>query len=202
MARLFAVEDPLPGVKGHLKTLADTLTPATRAGDYAQAVMDLGATLCSPRRPACGLCPWMKGCAARRAGLAETLPRKAPKADKPTRYGLAFWTVRWDGAVLLRKRPPSGLLGGMMEVPSTPWRDSPWPLDEALRLAPFPVTWKPLAGVVRHTFTHFHLDLAVVAGVARGGALPAARWVPPEDLEAQALPTVMRKVVRLAQGRP
>lgn len=202
MARLFAVEEPLPAAKPRLTALADALTPAARCGDYAQGVMDLGATLCSPRKPACGLCPWMRPCLGRRRGLAADLPRKTPKADKPTRHGVAFWTVRWDGAVLLRKRPPSGLLGGMMEIPSTGWRESPWDLEEALAQAPFRLDWHRLGGVVRHTFTHFHLELTVVAGVARGGTLPAGRWVAPEDLGAEALPTVMRKVARHAAKTP
>ncbi|MFA7428751.1 MAG: A/G-specific adenine glycosylase [Rhodospirillaceae bacterium] len=202
MARLFAVEDPLPAAKLRLTTLADALTPAERCGDYAQAVMDLGATLCSPRKPACGLCPWMAGCLGRRLGIAADLPRKTAKAEKPLRHGVAFWTVRWDGAVLLRKRPPSGLLGGMIEVPSTPWRDSPWPLDEAVKLAPFTLDWHPLSGVVRHTFTHFHLELVVVAAVARGGTVAAGRWVAPENLGEEALPTIMRKIARHAAKTP
>lgn len=202
MARLFAVQAPLPAAKPALTVLADALTPAARCGDYAQAVMDLGATLCSPRKPACGLCPWMRGCQGRRQGIAADLPRKTPKAEKPVRYGVAFWTVRWDGAVLLRKRPPSGLLGGMIEVPSTPWRDSPWTLEEARKLGPFHLDWHPLGGVVRHTFTHFHLELSVVAGVARGGTVPAGRWVAPDGFGAEALPTVMRKVARHAAKNP
>lgn len=202
VARLFAVEEPLPAAKPNLTALADTLTPAQRCGDFAQAMMDLGATLCTPRNPACGLCPWMASCRARRQGIAAALPRKAPKAEKPLRQGLAFWIVRWDGAILLRKRPPSGLLGGMMEIPSTPWREeAPWTLEDARRYAPLPCDWRPLRGVVRHTFTHFHLELTVVAGLAKGGEPQACRWVAPEDLTEQALPTVMRKVAKLAVGR-
>lgn len=201
VARLFAVEDPLPAAKARLKDLADRLTPEERCGDYAQAVMDLGATICTPRKPACGLCPWMYACAGRLAGIAPNLPRKTPKGEKPVRHGVAFWTVRWDGAVLLRKRPPSGLLGGMMEVPSTPWRDQPWTVEEAVKHAPFRLDWRPLPGVVRHTFSHFHLELAVIAGAARGGSLPNAQWVAPENLFDQALPSIMRKVVRHAVGR-
>lgn len=198
MARLHAVTEPLPASKARLKALAADLAPAERCGDYSQALMDLGATLCTPRNPACGLCPWMKACAGRRQGLAAELPRKAPKKEKPTRHGIAFWIVRWDGAVLLRRRPPKGLLGGMMEVPSSPWREAPWTPAEAARHAPLDSDWRPLRGVVRHTFTHFHLDLAVVAGVARGGDFPGCRWVAPDDLPDEALPTVMRKIVRHA----
>lgn len=201
ISRLFAVTDPLPASKETIRALADTLTPAQRCGDYAQAMMDLGATLCSPRNPACGLCPWMRFCDGRKQGIAETLPAKAAKADKPTRRGLAFWVVRWDGAVLLRRRPPEGLLGGMTEIPSTPWREDDWPLPEALPYAPLKADWRPLRGLVRHTFTHFHLELGVLAGVARGGEYPACRWVQPSDFDGEALPTVMRKVVRLALGQ-
>jgi A/G-specific adenine glycosylase len=198
VARLAAIEEPLPAAKPLIKAQAADLVPDRRCGDYSQALMDLGATLCTPRRPACGLCPWMAPCAGRRAGIAADLPRKAPRKDKPTRFGVAFWTVRWDGAVLLRRRPPTGLLGGMMEIPSSPWRDIPWTAAEAARHAPLACDWRPMRGVVRHTFTHFHLELSVVAGLARGGALPACRWVTPEALAEEALPTAMRKIVRLA----
>lgn len=201
MARLFAVEEPLPAVKPRLKELAAALTPMERSGDYAQAVMDLGATICTPRNPACGLCPWMRACDGRKQGIAAQLPRKVAKGEKPVRRGVAFWTVRWDGAVLLRKRPPSGLLGGMMEIPSTPWREEGWAsLAEAAPHAPLDCDWKPLRGGVRHTFTHFHLELDIVTGVARGGEPPGCRWVAPGDFAGQALPTVMRKVVRRALG--
>lgn len=203
MARLFAEQDPLPGVKTRLKERAAELAPPQRCGDYSQALMDLGATLCTPRKPACGLCPWIKACQARLLGIAADLPARAPKEEKPTRYGLAFWIARWDGAVLLRKRPPQGLLGGMLEVPSTPWRDSsegPWTIAEATKHAPLACTWHPVRGSVRHTFTHFHLELTVVTGIARGGEPPASRWISPESLADQALPTVMRKVARHAMS--
>jgi A/G-specific adenine glycosylase len=202
MARLFAVTDPLPGSKATVKAHAAALAPQDRCGDYSQALMDLGATLCSPRNPACGLCPWMKGCQGRLQGIAASLPAKVRKGDKPTRYGTAFWIVRWDGAVLLRKRPPSGLLGGMMEIPSTPWRDStdggPWDPRALSKHAPLSCSWQPLRGTVRHTFTHFHLELSVVRGLAPGGDPTASRWVSPEDLADEALPSVMRKVVKHA----
>lgn len=199
IARRFALTDPLPGVKTRIREVAATLVPDQRAGDYSQAMMDLGATLCTPRKPACGLCPLMHGCEGRIQGIAADLPARAAKTEKPTRRGVAFWIVRWDGQVLLRKRPPSGLLGGMMEVISTPWREEAWDMDEALRLAPLKCDWRPLRGIVRHTFTHFHLELAVVAGMVRDGAPTAARWVAPADLADQALPTVMRKIIRHAQ---
>ncbi|GAA0581225.1 A/G-specific adenine glycosylase [Caenispirillum bisanense] len=203
MARLFAVIDPLPGSKAELKRLADTLTPADRCGDYAQAVMDLGATICTPRSPSCLACPWQAGCRARLEGIAESLPRKERKADKPVRRGVAFWLRDDSGRVLLRRRPEDGLLGGMTEVPSTPWREGPpWLPDDALAHAPLPgIGWQPLPGVVRHTFTHFHLELAVVAGLTPGAGPQASadgRWVALPALGGEALPTVMRKVVTAA----
>lgn len=201
MARLFAVTEPLPGAKGTLKALAAELTPDERPGDYAQAVMDLGATVCTPRNPACGICPWMGVCAARRQGIEAELPARVEKAERPTRHGLAFWTVRKDGAVLLRRRPPQGLLGGMMEIPSTVWTESRCTLDAARAEAPLAAEWRELPGVVRHTFTHFHLEMRLVA--ARSGPNPLARgiWCPLDQLGDQALPTLMRKIVRHALAK-
>src|SRR5579885_2301985 len=130
-ARLFAIETPLPEAKPELRRLAASLVPERRAGDYAQAAMDLGATLCTPRKPRCVLCPWREECRARALGVAENLPRRRAAAARPVRRGVAFWAVREDGAVLLRRRPEAGLLGGMMEVPSTPWRAAEWSEAEA-----------------------------------------------------------------------
>ena len=203
MARLFAVTEPLPDSKPRLKACAAGLTPTHRPGDYAQAVMDLGATLCSPRSPACGLCPWRGACAGQRAGIAADLPARRPKPLRPTRYGLAFWIVNDQGSVLLRRRPPRGLLGGMIEVPSTDWRAEPWDLTEALAAAPLSATepagqWRLLSGQVRHTFTHFHLELAVATSRFRGQPPDAGLWCPPDRLSEQALPSVMHKVATLA----
>ena len=201
MARLFAVTQPLPAAKAELKRLAASLAPTARPGDYAQASMDLGATLCTPTSPACGICPWMEACEGRRLGIAAQLPAKLAKPERPTRRGIAFWTLAKDGSVLLRRRPPEGLLGGMMEVPSTPWRPEAWDLDQAVREAPLAAEWRLLPGQIRHTFTHFHLDLAVAVG--RAGPKSAARgiWCSLDRLEDQALPTVMRKVVRHALAK-
>lgn len=195
MARMFAVTEPLPKAKPQLKALAVHMTPQDRPGDYAQAVMDLGASLCSPRSPACGLCPWMAACQARKLGIAADLPAKAPKPEKPTRYGLAFFAHREDGAMLLRRRPPKGLLGGMMEIPSTPWTNDPWTVDTALGHAPIGGGWRPLAGEVRHTFTHFHLVLGVVATLANR-TQQGQVWARPDQLDDHALPTLMRKIIR------
>ncbi len=191
---------PLPASKPEIKRLAEAMVPQRRAGDFAQAMMDLGATICTPRNPACAICPWNGGCAARRLGIAADLPRKAEKAERPTRYGVAFWIVAPDGSVLLRRRAEKGLLGGMMEVPSTAWRDTPWSAAEAACAAPVVADWKPVRGVVRHTFTHFHLELEVRTARTGAKAGPEGVWCPPGRFGEHALPTVMKKIVRLAAG--
>ncbi len=202
MARLRAIETPLPAAKPLLREAADELTPDERCGDYAQAVMDLGATVCTPTSPGCVLCPWRDACAGRKTGIAETLPRKAPKAEKPVRYGIAFWTVAPDDAVLLRRRPERGLLGGMMEIPSTDWREDGWKESAALKAAPSHAEWRPVTGVVRHTFTHFHLELRVLAARVDDTATIDGIWCAPGKFGDYALPTVMKKVVRLCAGHP
>jgi A/G-specific adenine glycosylase len=199
IARFYAIQTPLPDAKPEINLRAAELVPTKRAGDYAQALMDLGATVCVPRTPRCVICPLMEGCAGRQQGIAEELPRRAPKADKPTRRGLAFVLSRKDGAVLLRKRPPTGLLGGMDEVPSSDWREGKLSLADALKQAPVPANWKVLEGGVRHTFTHFHLELAVAHAVATTSGLaklaPDTAWCTIDKLDERALPTVMRKVI-------
>jgi len=203
VARLFAHAEPLPESKPALRRLAATLTPVERAGDYAQAAMDLGATICTPAKPKCILCPWRAACRGRALGIAEQLPARRAKAERPVRRGVAFWVVRPDGAVLLRRRPEKGLLGGMMEVPSTEWRETPWDAAEARAAAPVAAKWRALTGVVRHTFTHFHLELAVLAGEVRVGfSKGGGQWVHPDDLSQHALPTVMKKVVAHARFGP
>ncbi|WP_207456245.1 A/G-specific adenine glycosylase [Azospirillum sp. SYSU D00513] len=200
VSRIFAVEEPMPGAKPKLRALAATLTPDERPGDYAQAVMDLGATVCTPRKPKCMLCPWAEICEARAAGIQEELPRKTPKGDKPTRRGVAYWLLNPEGSVLLRRRAEEGLLGGMAEVPSTGWAEGALPGEAAVAAAaPLKVALRRLPGTVRHTFSHFHLELEVAAG--RAGADWAAAdgfWVPVDRLGGQALPSVMMKVVRHA----
>ena len=194
VARLYAVPEPLAVAKPHLGALAAALVPEERAGDFAQALMDLGATICTPRRPRCVLCPWRACCAAARAGLADTLPAQTEKPDRSLRYGVAFWLTRGDGAVLLRRRPEKGLLGGMTEIPSTPWRREPWALDEAIEIAPAATNWAPLPGTVRHGFTHFRLELAIMAGSGEADGL----WSQVDRLGEHALPTLMKKVARHA----
>ena len=195
MARRFRVTAPLPNCKPQLYDLADSLTPELRPGDYAQAVMDLGATICTPRKPRCLLCPWSDLCTGR--DIAAELPQRAPKKARPMRRGMVFWLTRSDGAVLLRRRPEKGLLGGMMEAPSTEWREGALISEaEALSEAPQPARqWKTLPGVVEHGFTHFRLELTVLAGVAEGDPSASARWCQVENLADEALPTVMKKVI-------
>ena len=199
IARIFAVEEPLPGAKPTLRRLAATLTPDFRPGDYAQAMMDLGATVCTPRKPKCMLCPWAAHCEARAAGIAENLPRKTAKAEKPTRRGVAYWLLNPEGAVLLRRRAEEGLLGGMAEVPSTGWGPE-LPGETAVTAQqPLAARWRRLPGLVRHTFTHFHLELEVVAAQAGADWRQAdGNWVPLDRLGDHALPSVMVKVVRHA----
>ncbi len=200
IARLRAVETPLPTAKPALHALAAALTPATRPGDYAQALMDLGASVCTPRKPGCLACPWRDACEGRKRGIAETLPRKAPKRARPQRYGVAFWLVRSDGAVLLRRRPEQGLLGGMIEVPSTPWRETPWALDEAGIHAPQACLWTPLPDPVRHGFTHFEIELQVAAAATESDGGDGI-WCPPSRFADYALPALTKKVVRYVECR-
>jgi A/G-specific adenine glycosylase len=190
VARLYAIGEPMPQARERLKALAAALVPPRRPGDFAQAMMDLGATICTPRRPRCVLCPWRGACAAAASGLVEELPARAEKPDRPLRYGVAFWLTRADGSVLLRRRPEAGLLGGMIEIPSTAWRAVPWTFDEAIAAAPTAARWSPLPGTVRHGFTHFRLELAVVAGQGDGDGL----WSPVDRLGEHALPSLMKKL--------
>jgi A/G-specific adenine glycosylase len=207
VSRLFAVRQPLPAAKTEIRRLAATLTPARRAGDFAQAMMDLGAEICTPKRPSCLVCPLQQDCAANAHGLAEVLPVKAQKSARPSRYGVAFLVQREDGAVLLRQRPEAGLLGGMLEVPSTPWIEALPAKKEALRSAPVTTSWSPVPGAVVHVFTHFRLELVVYRALVPVDASftlwaeqERCRWVKRRDLHAQALPSVMKKVIAHALG--
>jgi A/G-specific adenine glycosylase len=190
----------LPGVKSTIRAAAERLghdpEAIARPSDFAQALFDLGATICSPTAPGCALCPWMDRCEGRRLGIAAELPRRASKKARPSRHGVHFWLTDRDGNVLLRRRPSSGLLGGMVELPGTPWREAQWPEAEALSHAPMPVEWRP-AGLVRHGFTHFELTIDLFA--AQVGTIDGDGFVHPVTrLNEVALPSVMRKCVKAA----
>ena len=186
MARLFNHQTPLPAAKAALTALAATLTPATRPGDYAQAVMDLGATICTPRNPACAICPWLIPCQARAENTQATLPRKTAKPAKPTRTG-TLWLARGpNGTWLTETRPLKGLLGGMLGFPGTNW-------DGAGGPEPLEANWHRI-GDIRHTFTHFHLILDVM--LAHTSTIPTRGQF--AEVRPSDLPTVMRKAYDLA----
>ncbi|WP_371396173.1 A/G-specific adenine glycosylase [Fretibacter rubidus] len=206
ISRIFMVQTPLPKGKSDLRALAAALSDPTldgfeRPGDYGQAVMDLGATVCTPRSPTCGLCPWSGDCAAKAAGVQTDYPKKTPKKKLPVRHGAAF-VLRSGDAVLLHRRPDTGLLGGMMGFPGTEW--GPKPKDDVIRAAePTPRNWEQSAVEVRHVFTHFELRLSVfhseIAAELRGEATgDVAIWAPLDRIKDYALPTVMTKVLKAA----
>ncbi len=197
MARLHDIHTPLPAAKPELTAAATALTPMQRPGDYAQAVMDLGATICTPRSPACGICPWRDPCAAYIAGTAPELPKKTPKKARPIRHGIAYVAQRSDGAILLERREDRGLLGGMLGWPGSDWaEETPAPAP------PLETDWQALTEEARHTFTHFHLRLRVeVAQVGVDAAPLKGDFVALARFQPTQLPTVMRKVFDLARGR-
>ncbi len=198
MARLYNVQTPLPQAKKELKALAASNLPDGRFGDYAQALMDLGATVCTPRSPKCGACPLKDFCQARAAGEAENLPARMPKKAKPKRFATCFVLQDAKGRVLLRQRPAQGLLASMMEVPSSPWdegKELAW--AAARRYAPAQAKWSLLEGRVAHSFTHFDLELAVAVADSFVGDVQG-KWVAPKDWADQALPSVMVKVLSYA----
>jgi A/G-specific adenine glycosylase len=216
VSRLYAVEDPLPRAKPKIAQLAATLLgecragseesragdERSRAGDSAQALMDLGASICTPKKPACALCPLNEGCAARALGTQESFPRKAAKKTGALRRGAAFVVTRGE-ELLVRSRPAKGLLGGMTEVPGSDWRAAQ---DDKAALAQAPalkgVHWHRKAGVVSHVFTHFPLELVVHTArvAARTRAPDGMRWVAIATLQGEALPNVMRKVIAHGLG--
>jgi A/G-specific adenine glycosylase len=201
MARLFAVEAPLPGAKAELRRLAAGLTPRKRPGDFAQAMMDLGAAVCTPRTPLCAECPLARSCAAHARGIATALPARSPKPERPVRFGAAFVAIREDGAVLLRRRPPKGLLGGMLEVPGTDWAEapkkaeakcsasSPMPFD-ALSQAPIAGAWHPVTGRL-----NMFSSTAVRLPVSRYRSQVEPRCCEPPCVGRHPHPGVPRRVV-------
>jgi A/G-specific adenine glycosylase len=190
MARLFAVEAPLPGAKPELKALAEALVRDDRPGDWAQALMDLGATICRPRSPLCDRCPVRADCRGGRTGAPDAYPRKDAKAARPRRFGVAWLVTRGDEVALVR-RPPRGLLGGMLALPTTDWRAKPWTEVEMRAVVPLPGAWTDV-GAIDHVFTHFSLDLAVRR--LEAPSLDGAVWTPRAGLDA--LPSVFLKAAR------
>ncbi|MCH4092682.1 A/G-specific adenine glycosylase [Acetobacter sp.] len=210
-ARIFAMQEPMPGARKQLAAKAVTLNAGpqaqARASDFAQALFDLGATLCVPRSPACVLCPWRKPCKARKLGIQAELPKKSPKAERPTRHGVHFLLMDEADQVLVRRRPPQGLLGGTIELPGPEWREKPWSVKEVAEVAPFAdrasgglrVPQWECAGSVRHVFTHFTLLIDVYA--ARVRSMPNPREeegfpVALEKVDGLALSSLMRKCVQ------
>ncbi len=196
VTRLFAIEALMPAAKPLVRERVLAMLPPSRPGDFAQALMDLGATICTPRSPACGLCPWREPCRARAEGTQEIFPRKGAKKAGATRHGAAFVLLRDDGAVLLRTRPDKGLLGGMAEVPTSEWSAS-YALADAGRDAPVQAEWRKLPLAVRHVFTHFPLELTVFAARAPAAiqAPPGMRFTPLVKLREEPLSSLMLKVV-------
>ncbi|WBQ09231.1 A/G-specific adenine glycosylase [Hyphomonadaceae bacterium ML37] len=203
ITRLFAIDAPLPGAKGVIRDHAARLADPDRPGDYAQAIMDLGATVCTPRGPACHACPWAGACAARAAGEMERYPVKAAKKARPVRHGLVFVILRGPAGrreLYVRPRPDKGLLGGMLEAPGSGWLEDVSALPSVVAAAPAPLGWRK-AGAVSHVFTHFALELDVYAAeapVSWRGPDAQGRWAPAEPLSASGLPSVMKKAVRAA----
>ncbi len=202
VSRLFAVREPLPGSKATLRQLAATLTPAARTGDFAQAMMDLGATICTPKRPSCLMCPLNSQCQAHAEGIEATLPAKVAKMARPTRFGVAFVALREDGHLLLRQRQETGLLARMMEVPSTDWIEDGRVVKDALQATPVRADWWQVPGQVVHVFTHFRLELIVYRAIVPADSAltfwadsARCRWVPRRALDREALPSLMRKVI-------
>lgn len=197
MARLCAMPDPVKQSKSLIKRIAAALASPDRPGDYAQAIMDLGATVCTPRSPSCSVCPWQHACAAFAAGEVERYPAKSEKTARPERWAVGFAVFRGD-RLWLRKRPSRGLLGGMLEVPSTDWRAESWTEDEASALAPFKARWDE-RGQITHVFTHFTLHMQVWRCEAAAGWEPdSGQWYAVDQIDALALPSVMKKAIRAA----
>ncbi len=195
IARYFAIEAPLPGAKPELRRSAQALVPQKRAGDFAQALMDLGALVCTPKRPDCMKCPWTEDCRGRADGIAQSLPRKQADRERPLRRGAAFVARDPKGAVLLEKRPENGLLGGMLQPPLGAWGPKFPTRDNALAQAPFAADWRRRTGTVRHGFTHFELEIQVWYAEVSTRSKTNGLWFASDKLAHAALPTVMRKIL-------
>jgi A/G-specific adenine glycosylase len=191
-ARYFAVTTPMPESKPELRDKAQAFRVLKRSGDVAQALMDLGATVCTPRKPVCGDCPLASDCEGLKKGIAADLPKRAAKKPRPVRYATMFWLTRPDGKVLLQKRPEKGLLGSMLGLPTTDWTEGGE--GDVESFAPAKLNWQVLPGTVGHTFTHFHLEVSVLTGKTSRKEKVAESWLLPDDFRNHAVPTLFRKV--------
>jgi A/G-specific adenine glycosylase len=195
ISRLHSIKDPVRQTKDQVRALAKKMLPKDRPSDFAQAIMDLGATVCRPRSPNCEKCPLSMACKAFKSGLPEFNPVKLPQRHKPTRHGVAFWLKNVNCDIWMRKRPPRGLLGGMIEVPSTDWREELWTEAEVKERAPLNVEWSIREGFISHTFTHFHLHIRVWMGIASSDTNVDGFWSAPNQFSELALPTLMKKII-------
>ncbi len=200
IARLHGLRTRLPEGRAAVSARARAMLPDRHPGDFAEALMDLGATVCTPAKPRCGECPWNFACRACALGDPSAFPPKKKKTVRPVRHAVLFWGEDGLGRVLVRRRPERGLLGGMMEFPSTPWRERPWTEEEALHHAPAKGDWRNLGPSYRHVFTHFALEARVARAQVRGAGTKGSRWHPVAELGRLALPSVMQKAAKIALG--
>jgi A/G-specific adenine glycosylase len=200
LARLLALEKPIARARGELAAVARALAPSNRAGDFAQALMDIGATLCRPRNPDCGSCPLALDCGAFRTGTPEIYPRRAEPRARPRRQGAVFFVRRSDGAFLARRRPPHGLLASTLELPGTLWT-AEGPGDGVHGAAPVVAHWRRLPGEVEQVFTHFALRLTVYAAEFEGAAPVGCSWVGSHAVGAAGFSAMMRKAVEHAMAQ-
>ncbi len=201
VARLFAIEEPLPAARSKIYKAAAALTPADRPGDYAQALMDIGSMICTPRKPACPMCPLRIDCLAAKSQDPAAYPRKALRKTRPVRHGAVFFLQRSDGAILVRTRPPRGLLGSTIELPGTDWSVD-FDIAEAKKSAPTHAIWRLLPGSVDQAFTHFQLRINVFSAPIIG-AIQIDRecfWLGPDDVAGAGFSSIMRKAVAHAMG--
>jgi A/G-specific adenine glycosylase len=196
-ARLNAIEKPLPAAKPLLKKYATMITPDYRPGDYAQAVMDLGATICTPKKPRCDKCPVNGSCLSLEKGKTEVIPKKTPKRKKPSRFGIAFLCINTNNEILLQRRPDKGLFAGMMEVPGTPWTENPPSQAQIQNSEPFKSDWQVVPGTIIHIFTHFKLEIKVLrVNLKYCRKADSLAWHPADSFQKAGLPSLMLKIIR------
>lgn len=196
VCRLFAIEQPLPGSRKQIRIDTASITPDQRAGDFAQAMMDLGSNICTPREPKCLLCPLRAHCQAQKTGDPARLPVKPVKKAKPVRHGTAFW-IEHDGKIWLETRAGTGMLGGMRSLPDDGWHSG----GDGSGNPPYAAEWQD-AGAVRHTFTHFSLELSVKSAlIAAADINRSGEWWPINQIESAGLPTLFAKAARLVLAR-